>query len=257
MPDQTKTSIAEWWQYERRAFNRAKSEIGWTALFISIGGAMLSGGFAWAMGWKSSHDSMVIFLSTVFGLVGSFTIFFLAKLLTAPAKLEKEANEKAARIENRFVEMEKRIVAAHKKHTDLLESQIQTLQTQLDDREKRLKIEEALGDYHLLILSRVREIERMGSFEFTNKNAESYTREVFDPDTQKLLNEVEAFLGTKIKGASIATFRDPAGRPPTPTKSQSDFKGNYWQAVIDHLKHRATQLMKIIDKYTENKGENK
>ena len=98
--------------------------------------------------------------------------------------MEKEANEKAARIEKRFVETEERIVAAHKKHTDLLESQIQTLETQLDDKEKRLKIEEKLGDYHDMLMKRVSAIKLMGHAEYSKKNEITFWKNLFDPDTR-------------------------------------------------------------------------
>jgi hypothetical protein len=134
-----------------------------------------------------------------------------------------------------------------------------SLQAQLDDRAKRKETEGKLGDYHMKLTDRVRIIKAMWYYEYANKYEASYRRTVFDPDTQALLDEIEAFLTLNIKGASVAKFRDLAGLKLTPVEGPSDssglmFKHQHWQAVIDNLNCRAIQLMEIIDKYSENKA---
>jgi len=133
------------------------------------------------------------------------------------------------------------------------------LQAQLDDRAKRKETEGKLGDYHMKLTDRIRTIKAMWYYEYANKYEASYRQTVFDPDTQVLLDEIEAFLTQSIKGASVAIFRDITGLKLTPVEGPSDtsgllFKHQHWQAVMDYLNYRAIQLMKIIDKYSENKG---
>ena len=187
-----------------------------------------------------------------------------AKFAAEKLELERTFNEMHDRIEAAHAGIE----AAHKSHTELLEAQIQTLQTQLDDKVKRLENGEKLGNLHQLLLSRGREIKKMGASEFCKKYANSKRDEILDPDTQFLFEVVENFLEKEIKGASIAIFENPENFKETPVDkpNYSTISGAmaevayrfyteelYHQRVIDHLNHRASNLMKII----ENKGENK
>lgn len=102
--------------------------MGKTQLFISIGGAMLSGVFALAMGWRNNHDTKVIVFSTLFGLVGVFVIQFVIKLFAAPAKMELEANE------NHVEELRRMVV-----EKQALATEVQRLSSALMEKEEQAK----------------------------------------------------------------------------------------------------------------------
>ena len=218
---------------------------------------MLAGGFAWFVGWRNSHDTKVVIYSALFGLVGMFVIQFLIKLLAAPVKMEKEASEKAARTEKVFADVDERNAIAHKEHLTLLENRIETLKKQLNDRAKKLEIEGSLGIYHTMLTNRVREIRDLGIYSYNKKYEESCQKGNIDPDTMSLINEVDVFLFSNIKGASKAIFWDRTKIVLTPVSNSNPYswEERHWYAVMDTLKHHAIQLMKIIDKYTDSKGD--
>jgi len=160
-----------------------------------------------------------------------------------------------------------KLVFEHIEQRQALEVQVKNLKTQLDDRTKRLENEEKLGNLHQHLLNRASQIRKMGASEYCQKHAESYQKEILDPDTKLLLDAVETFLEKEIKGASLAIFRNPENFKETPVERLNSAtsgpmaevafkfytKELYKQRVIDRLNHWASNLMKII----ENKGENK
>ena len=180
--------------------------------------------------------------------------------------MAKESEAKLASAEKTFNEVNERNETAHKKHIELFERQIQMLQAQLDDRAKRLKNEKELGDLHQQLLSRAREIRKMSASEYCKKYADSKQDQIIDADTQFLFDAVGTFLEKEIQGASMAIFANPANFKKTPVErpDYSKISGPmveaaynffsdelYQQQVIDHLNHRASNLMKIIEKKGE------
>ena len=113
-----------------------------------------------------------------------------------------------------------------------------------------------LGDYHRRLMGRMREINAIQFYEYANKYEESFTQKVLDPDTQSLFNSIASFLTENVKGASVAIFEDATNLKFTPlqpgmTSVMTD-KERYWQRVVDVLNHRARNLMKVIEKYSQN-----
>ncbi len=181
MSEPTKISFAEWRKYEWNTIKRARSEIN-ASIFIRGGtSAMITGvlgffGTYWG-GYLGKNEitgrCLVALGAAIIGTALTFAGEFLFRLFRAPAKMEKEAREKSERLENTFNEVIDRNESAHKGHVELLLSQIQTLQTQFDDRVKRKKTEGELGDYHMKLTDRVRAIKAMWYYENGQRRREA------------------------------------------------------------------------------------
>lgn len=229
---------------------------------------MIGAILAFSFGFATREEMPKMFFIIIVSAIGGVLLEFIIRFFFMPPKMAKQSEVKMASVEKIFNEVHDRIEAAHKGHIELLESQIKTLQTQLDDRAKKLDNEEKLGNLHQLLLSRAHDIRKMSASEYCKKYADSKEDNRLDPDTQFLFEGVERFLEKEIKGASASRFRNPENLKETPvdrpdysTKSgpMADVAYKFYteelyqQRVIDHLNHRASNLMKII----ENKGENK
>jgi hypothetical protein len=199
---------------------------------------------------------------------------FLFKLIRAPARMDKElrvqlattkqdAEKQLAAQETRSEESFNQLVVAHAKHVALLEHQIESLQAQVNDREKRKAAEVKLGGYYRALVRRVDEIRKMYFPEYSQKYQDAYSRGNFDPDTQVLLDEIQAFLDSSVGGAFTAVFNDRSGFKETPVAGfgegvsvalsaqmlELNQQQKHWHLITDRLNHYAAQLMKVIEQY--------
>jgi hypothetical protein len=90
MPEPTKISLSEWWQYEKSVFFKACHETSRASIgrgFVVSVLALIGQG---AAGLRNSHDTLLMVLISLGAGVLVFGVEFLFKLLRAPAKMAKE-----------------------------------------------------------------------------------------------------------------------------------------------------------------------
>jgi hypothetical protein len=145
-----------------------------------------------------------------------------------------------------------------------LNAQIQNQKSQLDDREKRQESLAILGGMHMAIQNRIKEIKQItpefGGY--AEKYESCFSRKILDQDSQSGLDEIETFLETEVKGASLAIYTDQTNfkfiqQPIGGGLELLQAKFTYKQWALQFLNHRANQLMKVIEICSINKGENK
>ena len=135
----------------------------------------------------------------------------------------------------------------------------------------RAENETKLKHYRSLLRSRAGEIQKMAFQEYKAKYLDSYNRSVFDPDTQAMLNEINSFLGSAIKGVAVDTFNSQERLKRTPAL---DFRSDtvnshtmalevelteaskYQHLVLDRLNHYEAMLTKVISEYYESSKSN-
>jgi hypothetical protein len=227
-------SIKDWWQYEKDAFHRARKETSRATIGRGLVVSILAFGGQYEYGLRGEHDTLLMVLIAVGagGLV--YLVEFLIKILTTPAKIAKEQAEEIA----------------------ALNAQIQTQKPQIDERENRKKIISDLANFQTRIEERYWKIAGMKYFwDYANNNEQSFEKNAFDPETQFLFIEIEIFLENEIPGA-LAEFKRTTNMNFTPVSPTAEFRKKrvYWQSVIDHLKHRESQIKDIKDRYIANEN---
>jgi uncharacterized membrane protein len=254
MPEPTKIRFAEWRQYEIRTIKWAWSEIR-ASIFVTGGiSAMITGvlgfwGTYWA-GYVGKNETvgrcLIVACAAILGSILTCGGSFLFRLLRAPAKMEKEAKEKSERVEKIFEEVDKKNEAAHKKHVEILEHQIQTLQSQLDDRAKRKANKDILGDYLDQLQNRIFAIEKLGLWDY-----EKILKEGNDQESDELVGKIRRFISENIglgeascfvnlSGIKLARFDESLGSSDLMEKKKK------WLHKINHLDHYSNQLREVI-----------
>jgi hypothetical protein len=130
------------------------------------------------------------------------------------------------------------------------ERKIQNLEAQLDDRKRKKQIETRLGDFHIRLRDRWFEIQGLSASAYVNKYEQSYSGKALDPNSHTLICEIDDFLSSEVRGASVAIWRDTTGLKSAPVRSVADVvlpMERYQQFGLDIIGHRAKQLMRIIE----------
>ena len=138
--------------------------------------------------------------------------------------------------------------------------EIAALRKEIKNRELQKVIKNALGDFHIELSRRVREIRDVSFMGYKEKYPDSYNRTI-DADTQRLLNQIKAYLKTTIGQDAVAVFEDTTqGIKETPVEDQGSLiitePLKYWHLVMDRLNHYAAQLMKVIEQYIASRSQN-
>ena len=165
MREPTKISFKEWWRYEIRTFKRAWSEIRMSVFLrggaVAIFTAALTYCGLLAAGVSGKPELVIRYSVTACAGIAAFILVFsfefLVKLFGAPAKMMNESGASLGRLETKFQERIDELTSAHTKHAASLESQIQALKSELDERSKQKENEKTLGNYHIMLSDRARE----------------------------------------------------------------------------------------------------
>jgi hypothetical protein len=140
------------------------------------------------------------------------------------------------------------------------EKQADQAKKQAEKQAKQAEDKSKLVDYHRALLHRANEIQKMYFSEYEEKYPDAYGHSAFDPDTQRLLDGIQASLYSAFGDAFVAIFNDFAAFKKTPVSGFGDVAGmaldataleltqqeKHWRLVIDRLNHHAVQLMEII-----------
>jgi hypothetical protein len=236
MPENTKISLAEWWNHECRVFKLASSEIRWMEIIWSAGGAIVSGIFALNMGWNNNHDTMVVIVSALVGFAVIFAIQFLIKMFAAPAKMEKELQQKNDSNQKKHIE-----------ETRILTERIQSLSDTKENEEKaaflKKSIREIMANQLVNLEYRISEINNMSGIAYKNIKKDGH-----DIATNELIEKISSFLKNYVSPDSAILFTSKTGAKYTPVPAAAyPFKDeNERYAVIDNLNHFAAQLKEIL-----------
>lgn len=128
------------------------------------------------------------------------------------------------------------------------EEKIQKLEHQISDKSAREKMLSLMGEYHVQLKKRIREIQEMNPWDYCDKYREDISKKCFDLDTAGILNQIEAALVLYGSYALVAIFKDTTDMNRTPIEpGYATENMKMWQNVLDELNHRAKRLMKIIE----------
>ena len=230
--------IAAWWHYWRENIETAKGGFDMTMLVGAIILAIVAAASGLANYFSQSPSDIVNPYIPGWCGAGAAVLFSFWGFLWLPFHRHEKQQAK------------------HEAENTVNEAIIKALKQKLDDREKFKFIDEELGKFRLTLEDRVCQIKELGFFGYANKYEQHYDRGALDPDSDTLLGQIDAFLKVTIGGSSVAVFEDITNITRTPMNT-TDSKMRYKQFAVDLLNHRINQLTKIIDKYVENKGENK
>lgn len=191
----------------------------------------------------------VLWLFVLCALLGVLVAAFLA------FRGQLRSTEAVSRaLESKKAEMQE-LLSTHTSEIRANEWSIQKLRQELDDRAKRKDLANKLGDYHLVLSRRIREIKEMYCFQYAEKYPENFENSTLDPDTTALLEEIKVFLGIFTDKSLVAIYENKTGFQKTDINQSMDWqfraKEGYWQGALDVTQHKANQLMKIIEKWVE------
>lgn len=209
----------------------------WTCTTVSSGvAALVTGG----------GRSIPVWILWLFALSGLVVASFLA--FCDQRRITEEGREAAASIERALNESAERNETAQKKQIALLESQVQMLQTQLEDRAKRKKIKDSLAGYRITIQNLTGQLRGIEYYKYADQIRQNFERDFLD-----FLNSAYGFLNDKIGRSEATTFVDPEKVPKVviPTDSQFDLESweDRWVAktfMLNRLKY-GTEQLEIIE----------
>ena len=217
---------------------------------------MIGAILAFSLGFAKRDEMPEMFFIIAVSAVAGVLLEFIIRFFFMPPKAAKEDEEKLKRIEKIFMEMEERNATAYKKHTDLLESQIQTLQTRLDERVKRKVNKDVLGAYLEQLQLRILAIEKLDFFGYwdTLKDGSDQESDALAGKIRKFIAENiglgEAASFSNLSGITLARFDESLGL------SEMMQKKKTWLHKINHLDHYSIQLKDIIKNYHVETPEN-
>jgi hypothetical protein len=146
-----------------------------------------------------------------------------------------------------------------KRITEAAEKKLTELNRQLNERRKTEFTESKIDEFLAEIENRTLAIHNLKPIEYQKTYKDDFESQNLDRDSQLLLDRIEAFLKKEVSVSYGSLFRDVTNNKWIPLNQEFLFnkisrENQYHTWAIERLKHHATRLKELIEKYTPQRS---